>query len=216
MNGHPKFDLADVELQFQFAHYTWAKKNFEDRFLQEWSISANWLDENGKPLEEVGTASIIIVDLGEAWGAGVHPYEVCDAASADLETIAAVIFDSSTGELTPELEKKLNFPGGAMLVLDRVRIVPAFRGQGAGVLVAALAIDTLSRGCSFAVCYPAPFEDEDRANFDHRQKELEKIWSRIGFELFRGGVWVLDLTEITFGRLLQERLDRVFPSLGDA
>lgn len=85
-------------------------------------------------------------------------------------------------------------PDHHLLVLDRVRVDPEFRGNGLGPIIAAAVIARLGRGCRLAACYPAPFEGlcrpEDRP---HEVEALGRIWAEVGFRHFRDGVWMLDL-----------------------
>ena len=82
-----------------------------------------------------------------------------------------------------------------VLVLDRVWLHPDSRGQGLGPIVAAAVIERLGRGCHLAACYPAPFDDPTQ-HPDDRDRAIEalgKLWSKVGFTHWRGGVSMLDL-----------------------
>jgi hypothetical protein len=56
-----------------------------------------------------------------------------------------------------------------------------------------------------AACYPAPLnelteagpDDQGDADWDKAVAALQKVWARLGFEHFRDGVHVLDLSLVT-------------------
>ena len=83
--------------------------------------------------------------------------------------------------------------------------------QRIGLLIKALSISALGRGCGIAVTYPAPFEgDAEDVTRDRAIAALGAHWSELGFEHFKDGVWVLDLSAITF----TQRMDALLSSLG--
>jgi hypothetical protein len=82
---------------------------------------------------------------------------------------------------------------------DRTRIKPEYRGHKLELLIKAMSISALGRGCGVAVTYPALFE----GGYDHAEDSraiaaLGAHWAELGFEHFRSGVWVLDLGARTF------------------
>lgn len=86
--------------------------------------------------------------------------------------------------------------------LDRLgdHVPPQTPGQGKlGLLVKAMTIRVLGRGCAFAVSYPAPFEGDlcDAAR-RHVITRLGRHWGRVGFKHFKDGVWILDLAARAF------------------
>ena len=97
-----------------------------------------------------------------------------------------------------------------MQLLHSVRLVPEWRGFGLGALLAGTAIRKLSGGARAAVCYPAPLNEPTQAGTDDRGDAewdkavvaLQQAWSRLGFEHFRDGVHVLDLSLVTLDEKL--------------
>ena len=92
-----------------------------------------------------------------------------------------------------------------------MRLTPGWRGFGLGVLLAGTAIKKLSGGVRAAVCYPAPIDEPDDGEPDGpaaREQAIEalsRVWARLGFEHFRDGVHILDLSLVT----LDESLGRL-------
>lgn len=138
-----------------------------------------------------------------------------DGEDATLGRIAEVLFDPATGRLDPVLDAQLEPLGSRLLILKTVRLAPAWRGFGLGVLLAGTAIKKLSGGVRFAVCDPAPLPDTD-VDFDEAEQDpveqavifatLSEVWGQLGFEDFRdSGVHVLDLNLVTLDNCLQEQ-----------
>src|SRR5256885_213351 len=63
--------------------------------------------------------------------------ELLAAEDGDVSRIADVIFEHASGELVEDLEEMLEVVGDRFLVLDRVELVPEWRGFGIGALLAA-------------------------------------------------------------------------------
>lgn len=154
----------------------------------------------------VGWARVTIAERGH----GANLYEVFDSIDGDHETVAAALFNPIDGELSEELEDRYPLILGDVLLCERTWIQPRYRGHKLGLLIKAMSISALGRGCGIAVTYPAPFEgDYEDAERDRAIAALGAHWAALGFEHFKSGVWVLDLSTITF----QERTDDLLASL---
>ena len=101
--------------------------------------------------------------------------------------------------------------GDRILILNSVRLIPEWRGFGLGILLAGTAIKKLSGGVRAAVCYPAPTgepadgQPDSPAALEQAIEALSRAWAQLGFEHFRDGVHVLDLSLVT----LDESLGRL-------
>ncbi|MFF1716910.1 hypothetical protein [Streptomyces sp. NPDC058268] len=135
-------------------------------------------------------------------------WEAADAHSGDLEKILALCTDPAYA-MTPGLhwseafEKAIELPAGDLLIMDRVRLEPPWRGFGLGALAAAEAIRRLSSGCCAVACEPAPtdrdFADGDDQAFDHARAKIATVWESVGFRPFNNGIYLLDPTLRTMG-----------------
>jgi GNAT superfamily N-acetyltransferase len=197
------FDKSDIVLHYELAQHVGMRDDPEQRFVRTWGISARTTDDDGEEKEEIATAEAIVVDAVDIQAAGGDVHDLLDSLSSDLEHIAATIFNVDSGDFVEDLEEELN-NAGSVLILDRVRVDPRFRGHGIGPLIAALAISAVGSGCSFAVCYPAPIEGKLT---DRQRKEaiasLGRVWAKVGFKPFRDGVWILDLETVELEQALQ-------------
>ncbi|MEU8140139.1 hypothetical protein [Streptodolium elevatio] len=128
-------------------------------------------------------------------------WDAADAHTGDLEKIVSVCTNPEYA-MTPGLHWNKDFedavesPVGDLLVMDRVRLAPQWRGFGIGAFAAAEAIRRLAGGCCAVACEPAStdraFEDGNDAAFTAAQTKIAAVWESVGFEPFRDGVHLLD------------------------
>lgn len=204
--GHtPPDDPWSITLTYRHDHRWWSGTNEEP---ESWHVSADVFDDSGMHVKShVGDMTIVVIDVYQTH----DPFGLLDGEDADLGAIAGTIIDARTGELDPDLDDLLEPMGDRILILSSVRLTPGWRGFGLGVLLAGTAIKKLSGGVRAAVCYPAPIDelnDEEPDSPAAREQAiaaLGKVWARLGFEHFRDGVHVLDLSLVT----LDESLGRL-------
>jgi GNAT superfamily N-acetyltransferase len=141
------------------------------RHVERWGVSISIGDA------DVGDARLFVLDVEP----GTSVADLTDPATGTWVDRPATA--GATG------------PVRHVLVLDRVWIHPDHRGHGYGPIVAAAAVDRLGRGCDLAACYPAPFENPELspAERDRSIVALAALWSTVGFEHWRDGVWMIDL-----------------------
>lgn len=201
----PPDDPWRITLTYRHDHRWWSGTNEEP---ESWHVSADVFDDSGMHVKShVGDMTIVVIDVYQTH----DPFGLLDGEDADLGAIAGTIFDARTGQLGPDLDDLLEPMGDRILILNSVRLTPGWRGFGLGVLLAGTAIKKLSGGVRAAVCYPAPIDelnDEEPDSPAAREQAiaaLGKVWARLGFEHFRDGVHVLDLSLVT----LDESLGRL-------
>jgi len=158
----------------------------------------------------VATAELVRVDLDGVEGAGANAYDLLDAESGDLETIAHHVFDTESGQLHGDLcALAAGFTAG-ILILDQVWVAPAYRGHELGPLVAACALEALGAGCGLALCFPSPIENRPTDDVERAEvvAHLSRVWAKVGFEPYgHTGVHFLDLGTTTLSGCLA-RLSR--------
>jgi GNAT superfamily N-acetyltransferase len=161
------------------------------RHLERWTVTVaigdNDHDESGVT---IGDAHVIIVNLD----AGQDVRDFADIASGEWRDIHERVLEGPLSQDHRPAEPDGGSTARHLLVLERVWVAPAFRGNGLGPTIAAAVIDRLGRGCRLAACFPAPFEGDRRP--EDRAREIEalgRIWAKVGFRPWRDGVWMLDL-----------------------
>lgn len=80
---------------------------------------------------------------------------------------------------------------GKTTIVDRVIMDRRFRGQGLGIYLTGLALDYLSHGAWVIALFPGSLEDDDTPG-DVARARLGRAWSRLGFQHYRNGTWILD------------------------
>ena len=175
---------------------------------ESWHVSADVFDDSGTRVKShVGDIIIVVVDVYQTR----DPFGLLDGEDADLGAIAGTVFDARTGQLDPDLDDLLEPLGDRILILNSVQLIPEWRGFGLGILLAGTAIKKLSGGVRAAVCYPAPTgepangEPDSPAALEQAIEALSRTWAQLGFEHFRDGVHVLDLSLVA----LDESLGRL-------
>lgn len=121
------------------------------------------------------------------------------------------VFDS-TGDLDANLDDMVEPFGSGMLVIDTVRLEPAWRGYGLGPLCVGMMIERLAAGRRLVVLRAAPaerrtakgevVEEISAAERGFAVAKLGRLWSQLGFEHFKDEVWVLDLGLVTFSKAM--------------
>ncbi len=211
------FDRAELSLDYSLRQYVWSVEDPE-RFVQQWHVRAEARAARADtlvdgPAFEVARADLVRLDLDRIVDAGANAYDLLDAESADLETIARHVFDPATGQLNDDLVDAISasaHPG--ILILDQVWVAPPYRGHEVGPLVAACTLEALGTGCAVALGFPAPFEDRPERGPELAEAiaHLGRVWAKVGFEPYRDtGVHFLDLAtaQLTdaLGRLSRTR-----------
>jgi GNAT superfamily N-acetyltransferase len=117
----------------------------------------------------------------------------------------SVLYDWETGEFSARVVKMFEMPpiGSNLLILDRLEILPEFRGRKIGLAVLYKAVQQFARGCGIVAMKPFPLQFDvhtksDTARFDalkladfNREsktatKALEKYYKILGFRKLAG------------------------------
>ena len=208
-NRTPPTDPWRIDLTYQHRQRWWFTGDDEP---EAWEVSADVFDDSGiHQLSHVGDIEIVRVDLDQTRDV----FAVLDGEDAILGRLAELILDPATGRLDPTLDAQLEPLGSRLLILESVRLTPAWRGFGLGVLLAGIAIRKLAGGVRAAVCDPRPLPDPQDADGDEDPVErevavavLSEVWTQLGVEHFRDGVHVLDLNLVTLDESLQQLRER--------
>src|SRR5258708_3796994 len=195
----PPDDPSSITLTYQHRQYWWSSA---DDAPETWHISAD-IDDGGP---HVGDMDITLVDTYETH----DPFALLDGQDAELGHVAGTLFDAGDGQLDPDLDEQLEPTGNRILILHSVRLVPEWRGGRAGALLARPPVQKPARRGPPALPHPAPLNelteagpgDQGGADWDEAVAALQKVWARLGFEHFRDGVHVLDLSLVTLDEKL--------------
>ena len=172
-----------------------------------------------------GRFRIYYVDFATGANYGYSAREVLDAYS-DTYTYADVLLGRSDEPFSHRLEKLLRFEvwNPNFLVLDRVEILPQYRGRGVGLLAILSLIERFAAGAGVVGMKPFPLQFEPAPpsgyaawqkrlqlaklsrNQRHATKKLQTHYARLGFVplsrtpfMFRSESWRLPTAEELIG-----------------
>ncbi|MCW8137589.1 MAG: hypothetical protein KIT58_01645 [Planctomycetota bacterium] len=167
----------------------------------------------GEREENVGTVSGFVVQVARMWESGQSVAEACDAHSATIEGYHAARFDDTGQQLREDVCEGF---ASDLLIVDRIEILPRYRGARLGLLAMLTAIDTFGRGCGAVAIKPFPLQAEqgsDRLslgraaelelqkftrNFARSQAKLRAYWGQAGFSRFEDtDYFVMDLAMVS-------------------
>jgi GNAT superfamily N-acetyltransferase len=159
----------------------------------------------------VGTVSAFSVRLSNALDDGVSWFDVLDSYNDDIALYSALV-EPDGSSYTEWVQSKLEPFASDLLILDRIRVDPKFRGKGYGLYAAQLMIQGFGPSGGLVACVPAPYEllqkyqvpsvgealtmsREDRLpEWKPAQMKLRELWSLLGFEpVPESDVFVLSL-----------------------
>jgi GNAT superfamily N-acetyltransferase len=175
--------------------------------IERWTVSVRVDHPNAADgPRNIGYARLIVLNLE----AGVSLADLADSESGDWVEVGR-----AEGQVGVGVERgdDSESAGTSVLVLHRLWIEPAYRGNGLGPIVAASAILRLGRGCRLAACYPAPFETSQAEDRDRSVEALGRIWAKVGFKPWNDGVWMLDLHTTDVRDALERLLPYTSPGL---
>ncbi|MEV0049468.1 hypothetical protein AB0H34_03105 [Saccharopolyspora shandongensis] len=101
-------------------------------------------------------------------------------------------------ELAEELEDTLEPGGTRVVILDRVRLAPAWRGLGGiGRLLTARLLRWVCDEPRIVAVHPFPIDlDGDQRRDDevfvHARHQVRRTWASLGFEPFTDDLWIMD------------------------
>ena len=174
----------------------------------------------------LGTIRAYSVHLGNASEDGVSWFEVLDSHSGDL-ALYLDLFDTDASWYSEWVESNLEPYSSDLLILDRIRVEPPYRGKGYGLYAAELLIQSFAPAGGLAACVPAPYEllqkhrlpggqdairlrrENEIPEWGPAEAKLRDLWSLLGFQpVPASDVWALSLS---FQRpTMQDVLQRYF------
>jgi GNAT superfamily N-acetyltransferase len=141
--------------------------------------------------QKIGIVSIYMVERGRALDEGQSLFEIMDCLDADSYDCFENLFDSETEELKPQVthlcSEDRQFQHDLMLI-ERLELIPDYRGQGIGKAVALRVIQKLGTNCGVIACKPFPLQfaglsakDKQPTGERAAQKKVREFWQVVGF-----------------------------------
>lgn len=133
-------------------------------------------DDNDKEVT-VGYLKLYYCDLERAFNNDISFYDVLDAHSSSTERYYSTLFDIETEEVNPIIFNLLGYETSEMnfLIIDRIEILPEFRGKGLSKYVLEEAVKMFSNKTFAVVLEPFPLQDEPEDAKSEETKEWDKM-----------------------------------------
>lgn len=156
-------------------------------------------------------AEAVVLDLDRIQ----DPYETLDADSQELEAYSC-LFDLEGGNgIHPDLDEIIEGFGRHVVIGERVRLAPAWRGLGGvgrylfGRMLPLICCDPI-----VVAAQPFPLDvvrdEEGNAEKEALKRGLAQVrrtWKSIGFEPYKNDIWIMDPNSVKHERALV-RLER--------
>lgn len=154
-------------------------------------------DEDDRETKEalIGRISGYRVYMDLVWDHRRSPMDVFDAHSQTLLEFYEVLFDHRTRELKESIGD-ISI-GSDILIIDKVEILPDYRGKSIGLKAVRRTMEFLGSGCAVTALHPHPIQYDGKLDKDWTQrmqpqafacdkrtakKKLREYWSRLGFQ----------------------------------
>ena len=189
---------------------TWTDYAEPDAYITNLEADIMVANEDFSHKKKVGTVSALSARLEKAAEDGVDCVEVLDARSADT-ALYLDLFDVRQSRYSGWVDRTLQPFGRDLLILDRIQVLPEFRGNGYGLYAAYAMISNFAPSDGLVACIPAPFEllqkhrasgnpalvrgNEDIPGWNAALAKLRRHWGLLGFRRVpRSDVFALSLT----------------------
>lgn len=175
---------------------------FDDEF--ELALVASGADDATEYLHSVAPGLRVAngeVVLAQAHVAVVHNNEdnalsiaeVLDEAGGDYLSYLP-LFDAD-GDWAHDLDEVLEGFCDDLLIVESVRVAPAWRGRQLGAFLVACAVERLGQACRAAACFPAPLGGAAQQGTPAHKRAMKKLtqhWESVGFTPWKEGISLLD------------------------
>ncbi len=166
-------EKGDLDIVMRWTTESYVSEYLEsDDFIYETSGKLFSSDDNDER-KLVGKFRTYYVDVERAIDEGEPIFEVLDAHSSHLVEYFEPLFGSEAPDFSNHLLELLDHEviGNNLLILDRLEILPQYRGKGLGLSVLRHMIARLSFGASLVALKPFPLQFETTSD-----TEAEKKW----------------------------------------
>jgi GNAT superfamily N-acetyltransferase len=192
---------SDVHIQFSSSASTWGEIEDYATCIKGTITSS---EEGSDDDTLVGKLRLFYLDLGAILETNIRGFDLFDVRSETAPFYSALI-DPETGDFRSDLESTLGeyILDLNVLIVDRLEILPEFRGKNIGLECLRLCLQQYARGCGVVAlkCFPLQFEDKRMSEPAWRRKmqlgklsrnrqrssaKLKKYYGSLGFMVLPG------------------------------
>jgi GNAT superfamily N-acetyltransferase len=144
---------------------------------------------------KIGTLILYMVEAGRAMNEGVSLFDVMDCLDGDSCDCFANLYDLDTEQLKPEVEKLISEDRATrwdIMLIERLELLPEYRGRGLGKSIALRAIEKLGENCGVITCLPVPLQfsgfgpsNKKPKGMALAQQRVRGFWESVGFARIR-------------------------------
>ena len=132
-----------------------------DHFVYESRGDILTIDDYCDSRSLAGRFGLYYLDINRALSAGTQPFDVFDS-SVQIFDYYYHLYDRNSSYFSGRVMKLLNYEvwDSNILILDRIELLPQFRGQGHGLKVLRHMIDRFGAGAALVTIKPFPLQFE--------------------------------------------------------
>lgn len=175
------------------------------------------LDDEGNEIL-AGKFHLYYLDVAAALNANVSVFDIFDCRTQTVDYFTA-IFDPDTLDTSEKLLKLFKYPGGwgNVLILDRLEILPGFRGHNLGLVVMRRLIERFGAGAFLVAIKPFPLQHENKSEDDAEWRstlqlaeldkdlrrataKLRRHYAKLGFKALKGTPFMFLATDYPLPR----------------
>ena len=155
-------------------------RNQSENFLTRIEGKILYEDDDGESLL-AGKLGAYYADLQGAIAHREHPYDVLDLRG-ETELFYSALYDSKTNEFKESVLKLFEYEvfNINLLILDRLEILPEYRGKGLGLACLYRCMQQYQHGCGLVVLKPFPLQfetiRESGEKDDRDEREDQESW----------------------------------------
>jgi GNAT superfamily N-acetyltransferase len=142
--------------------------------------------------QKIGTLVLYMVEAGRAMNQRVSLFDVMDCLDGDSCDCFANLYDPDSEQLKPEVENLISENRATqwdMLLIERLELLPEYRGRGLGKKIALRAIEKFGDNCGVITCVPVPLQfsgigpnDKRPSGMSSAQRRVRDFWESVGFD----------------------------------
>ncbi len=197
-------DMVDSFISFKYSFNSGTGPWEEGRFIREIEMEIFSQDEYGNPLKLIGRVDFKVVYIDQAINAGYSLYDVFDTYEYTFRH-AQDFFDFEMNDIKDDIQEFYNndIISSNICLLERIGILPEYRGQQIAAKAIKDIIFHFSSGCALFIlqAYPLQFDKSNPIDKEWQKslllnelpkqkkiafKKLRDYYKRIGFDEISG------------------------------
>ncbi len=169
--------LEDFSIVMSWSDESYVSEDYEsDAFIYETSGDLSIINKSDDK-EFIGKFRVYYVDVEQAINEGIDIFDMLDCHSSNLAEYYGPIFESEEHDFNNHLLELFGHDvfGSNLLILDRLEILPQYRGKKIGLIVLRHAITRFSSGAAIVAMKPFPLQFEVKPSGETQKKWHDRM-----------------------------------------